>query len=43
MKDLLKLIKEKRSERSLYDPEKPIPKDDLYKVLEAESWAPHSP
>jgi nitroreductase len=40
MQNLLNLIKERQSDRGLYDPEKPVSKEDLYKILEAGSWAP---
>lgn len=40
MEDVLKLIKERQSVRGLFNPEKPIAKEDLNKILEAGSWAP---
>ncbi len=40
MSDLLKLIKERHSSRVLFDPDKPVAKRDLNKILEAGSWAP---
>lgn len=37
---LLRLMKERQSTRSPFDPEKPISKTDLEQILEAGSWAP---
>jgi nitroreductase len=40
MKDLLRLMKERHSSRVFFDPDRPISKDDIGKILEAGSWAP---
>jgi nitroreductase len=40
MHDLLKLIKERQSTRTPYDPERPVTKGHLARILEAGSWAP---
>lgn len=40
MQGLLKLIKERQSSRTPYDPLRPISKEDLRQILEAGSWAP---
>jgi len=40
MKDILKVIKERQSARVLFDPERPISKEDLHQILEAARWAP---
>ena len=40
MNDLLTLIKDRHSSRVFFDPERPVAKDDLHKILEAGSWAP---
>jgi nitroreductase len=40
MNDLLTLIKNRQSSRELFDPNHPVAKDDLHKILEAGSWAP---
>ena len=40
MNDLLTLIKDRHSSRVLFDPNKPVKKEDLNKILEAGSWAP---
>ncbi len=40
MQDLLQLIKQRHSSRVFFDPNHLVPKDDLYKVMEAASWAP---
>ncbi|MFI5137116.1 MAG: nitroreductase family protein [Sphingobacteriales bacterium] len=40
MDNLLKLIKARHSSRQLFDPNRPMQKDDLHKILEAASWAP---
>jgi nitroreductase len=37
---LLTLIKGRKSSRVLFDPNRPIPQEDLHKILEAGSWAP---
>jgi nitroreductase len=39
-KEVLELIKERRSSRVPFDPGRPIAKADLDKILEAGSWAP---
>jgi len=38
--DLLTLIRDRHSSRVLFDPKKPVKKEDLNKILEAASWAP---
>jgi nitroreductase len=40
MEDFLSLIKKRKSSRVLFDPDKPVKKEDLRKILEAGSWAP---
>jgi nitroreductase len=40
MKDLLKLMKERHSSRVFFDPDRPVSKEDIGKILEAGSWAP---
>jgi len=40
MNNLLDLIKDRHSSRVLFDPNKPVKKQDLNKILEAGSWAP---
>ena len=40
MENLLTLIKNRHSSRQLFDPSRPVAKDDLHKILEAGSWAP---
>lgn len=40
MNDLLTLIKERHSSRAIFDTRRPVNKEDLYKILEAGSWAP---
>lgn len=40
MTDLLSLIKSRHSSRVVFDPERPVPEEDLRKILEAGSWAP---
>jgi len=40
MSAVLKVIKERRSDRITYDPKRPIAKQDLRKILEAARWAP---
>ena len=37
---VLKLIRERRSTRSSFDPNRPVAKKDLQRILEAGSWAP---
>jgi nitroreductase len=37
---VLKLIRERRSTRSPFDPDRQVAKKDLYQILEAGSWAP---
>jgi nitroreductase len=37
---VLTLIKGRKSSRVIFDPNRPIPKADLHKILEAGSWAP---
>jgi len=36
----MKLIKERRSFRTPFDPGKPVSRDDIGKILEAGAWAP---
>jgi nitroreductase len=38
--EILKIIQERHSARVPFDPNKPIPKDDLKKILEAARWTP---
>jgi nitroreductase len=40
MSDLLKLIQERKSGRAPFDPQRPVAKEDLRKILEAGRWAP---
>jgi nitroreductase len=40
MQEVLKLIQNRRSARSLFDPERAVAKRDLKKILEAGRWAP---
>jgi nitroreductase len=40
MKDLLKLMKERHSSRVFFDPDRPVSKENIGKILEAGSWAP---
>ena len=40
MLEVLKLIRERHSEKALYDVERPIAKLDLRQILEAARWAP---
>jgi nitroreductase len=39
-KNILKIIKERQSTRSRFDPTRPITQDDLNAILEAARWAP---
>ena len=38
--DLLKLMKERHSCRVFFDPDRPVAKENIGKILEAGSWAP---
>ena len=40
MRDLLKIIQERHSDRGSFDPNRPIPGRDLRLILEAARWAP---
>ena len=40
MQDILKIIQERRSVRTPFDPKRPIAKQDLKQILEAGRWAP---
>jgi nitroreductase len=40
MKGLLKLMKERHSSRGHFDPDRPVSKENIRKILEAGSWAP---
>ncbi len=40
MNNILKLIRERRSVRTAFDPRRPVAEEDLRKVLEAGRWAP---
>jgi len=40
MQDISKIIQERQSARGLYDPERPIAKQDLRQILEAARWTP---
>ena len=40
MTDILKLIEERHSSRVPFDPERPVAKEDVRRVLEAGRWAP---
>ena len=40
MQDILKLIQERRSVRTPYDPQRPISSSDLRSILEAGRWTP---
>jgi len=39
-KNILDLIRERKSVRSVFDPHRPVTKEDLGKILEAGRWAP---
>ena len=40
MEDLLKLMKERHSSRVFFDPDRPVSKENIARILEAGSWAP---
>jgi len=40
MEDLLKLMKERHSSRVFFDPDRPVAKEHIAKILEAGTWAP---
>jgi nitroreductase len=40
MQEILKLIRERRSVRGPFDPERPVTKEDLSQILEALRWTP---
>jgi nitroreductase len=40
MQEVLKLIQERRSVRALFDPKRPVAKQDLKQILEAARWSP---
>jgi nitroreductase len=40
MEGLLKLMKERHSSRGNFDPDRPVSKENIRKILEAGSWAP---
>jgi nitroreductase len=40
MKELIRLIKERQSSRTPFDPDRPVEQKDLMQVLEAGNWAP---
>jgi len=40
MDKILKLIEERHSTRALFDPKKPVAKEDIKKIIEAARWAP---
>lgn len=40
MKELLEIIRERRSLRVPFDPERPVPAEDLQQILEAARWTP---
>jgi nitroreductase len=40
MDDLLKIIQERHSTRAAFDPQKPVPRSDVERILEAGRWAP---
>jgi len=40
MEDLLKLMKERHSSRVFFDPDRPVAKEHIAKILEAGAWAP---
>jgi len=40
MRELLTIIRERHSARVLFDPERPVAKEDLRQILEAARWAP---
>ena len=40
MSDILKLIQQRQSTRTPFDPEQPVKKKDLKKIIEAGRWAP---
>ncbi len=40
MDDILELIQERRSDRVPFDPQRPVPREDVRRILEAARWAP---
>jgi len=40
MSDLLKLIEQRHSSRDPFDPDRPVAKEDLRRIIEAARWAP---
>ena len=40
MGNLLEIIQERHSTRALFDPDQPVPEDDIKKIIEAGRWAP---
>jgi nitroreductase len=40
MDNLMKIIQERHSTRALFDPKKPVPKDDMIRIVEVARWAP---
>ena len=40
MSEILKIIQERQSARVPFDPNRPVPKEDLKQILEAARWAP---
>jgi nitroreductase len=40
MQEVLELIQERKSARTLFDPERPVAKQDLRQILEAARWSP---
>ena len=40
MSGILKVIKERRSDRAPFDPRRPVRREDLEKVIEAARWVP---
>ena len=40
MSEILKIIRERQSARVPYDPNKPVPKENLMQIFEAARWTP---
>jgi nitroreductase len=40
MKDIFALIRERQSARTSFDPQRPVPKNDVRKILESAAWSP---
>lgn len=40
MKDIFELIKDRQSTRISFDPKRPVPREDIKKILECATWSP---